>query len=126
MTRQEFFEYCQEAYGISPDYPFEEDFETAVFRHTSNRKWFALAMHISKSRLGIKSDETADVVNMKLPTELLGSFDETDGVYPAYHMNKKHWISVLLDSAGTDTIKFLLSLSFEATKTKVPRRKNEI
>ena len=30
MTKQEFFEYCFTAYGTSPDYPFEGDFETAV------------------------------------------------------------------------------------------------
>ena len=126
MTRQEFFKYCKESFGVSPDYPFEEDFETAVFRHTSNRKWFALVMRISKRKLGIKSDEISDVVNLKLPTELMGSFDETDGVYPAYHMSKKHWISVLLDSAKTDTIKFLLSLSFDSTAPKTKRRKNEI
>ena len=41
MTRQDFFTYVADFYGIVPDYPFEEDFVTAVFRHGGNRKWFA-------------------------------------------------------------------------------------
>ncbi len=38
------------------------------------------------------------------------------GVFPAYHMSKTHWISVLLDgSVDKDKIKWLLDLSFELT-----------
>lgn len=59
-----------------------------------------------------------DVVNLKLPNEMFGSFGTADGVYPAYHMNKLHWISVLLPDAPEDVIQFLVNVSFEATKDK--------
>ena len=123
MTKQEFFEYCLDVYGTSPDYPFDEDFETAVFRHSDNRKWFALSMQVSRCKVGLDSDEVVDVVNLKLPTEMFGSFGAADGVYPAYHMNKLHWISVLLPDAPNDVVKFLLNASFEATKSKIKQRK---
>ena len=123
MTKQSFFEYCLDVYGTSPDYPFDEDFETAVFRHADNRKWFALSMRVSRRKFGIDSDEVIDVVNLKLPTEMFGSFGTADGVYPAYHMNKLHWISVLLPDAPNDVVQFLLNASFEATKTKIKQRK---
>ena len=122
MTKQQFFEYCSNTYGTSPDYPFDEDFETAVLRHTDNRKWFALSMQVSRRKFGIDSDEVIDVVNLKLPTEMFGSFGAADGVYPAYHMNKLHWISVLLSDAPNDVVQFLLNASFEATKTKRKKR----
>ena len=93
MTKQEFFELCSSSYFTQPDYPFDEDFETAVFRHSDNRKWFALSMQVSRRKFGIDSDDVIDVVNLKLPTEMFGSFGAADGVYPAYHMNKLHWIS---------------------------------
>ena len=96
MTKQQFLEYCLSAYSTSPDYPFDEDFETAVLRHVDNRKWYAIVMRVSRSKFGFDSDEVIDVVNLKLPTEMFGSFGAADGVYPAYHMNKLHWISVLL------------------------------
>ena len=121
MTKQEFFEYCLHTYGTLPDYPFEEDFETAVFRHTDTRKWFALVMQVSRRKLGLEHDEIVDVVNLKLPIEMFGSFGASEGVYPAYHMNKLHWISVILPDAPDDVVKFLLNASFEATKAKKKR-----
>ena len=123
MDKRQFIEYCLHTYSTSPDYPFDEDFETAVFRHSDNRKWFALSMQVSRRKFGFDSDEIIDVVNLKLPTEMFGSFGAADGVYPAYHMNKLHWISVLLPDAPNDVVQFLLNASFEATKTKIKQRK---
>ena len=123
MTKQEFLKYCLNTYGTSPDYPFDEDFETAVFRHSDNRKWFALSMQVSRRKFDFDSDEVIDVVNLKLPTEMFGSFGAADGVYPAYHMNKLHWISVLLPDAPDDVVQFLTNASFEATKSKIKQRK---
>ena len=117
MTKQDFLEYCLNKYGTSPDYPFDKDFETAVLRHTDNRKWYAIVMRVSRRKFGFDSDEVIDVVNLKLPTEMFGSFDASDGVYPAYHMNKLHWISVLLPDAPDDVVQFLVNVSFKATKT---------
>lgn len=119
MTRQDLLDHCFMAYGTSADYPFDDLYETAVLRHRDNRKWYALIMHISRRRLGINSDEMIDVVNLKLPVSMFGTFRETDGVYPAYHMNKQHWISVSLPDASDDLVQLLLSISFNATKSKV-------
>ena len=122
MTKQKFLSYCLSTYGTSPDYPFEEDFVTAVLRHANNRKWYAIVMRVSRRKFGFDSDEIIDVVNLKLPTEMFGSFGADDGVYPAYHMNKLHWISVLLPDAPDDIVQFLVNVSYEATKDKRKRR----
>lgn len=122
MTKEEFLKYNLEKYGISPDYPFENDFETAVLRHPNNKKWYALVMNVPKSKFGIQSDEIVTVVNLKQPIELFGSFGKSDGVYPAYHMNKLHWISVLIKEAEWETIEFLTKVSYEATLKKSNKR----
>ena len=118
MTKQSFFNLCLSTYITAPDYPFEGDFETAVFRHSGSRKWYAIVMRVSRRKFGFDSDEVIDVVNLKLPTEMFGSFGASDGVYPAYHMNKLHWVSVLLPDSPDDIVEFLLNVSFEATKSK--------
>ncbi|MBQ3490130.1 MAG: MmcQ/YjbR family DNA-binding protein [Clostridia bacterium] len=123
MTKQEFFTYCSDTYGTLPDYPFEKDFETAVLRHGDSHKWYAIAMCVSRRKFGFETDEVIDVVNLKLPMEMFGSFGAPDGIYPAYHMNKLHWISVLLPEADSDMLKFLVNASYEATKTKKKRKK---
>ena len=122
MTRDDFLRHCRDTYGTLPDRPFD-DAHTEVLRHTESRKWYALVMRISRRKLGILSDEVTDVVNLKLPAELFGSFGASDGVYPAYHMNKLHWISVLLSDAPDDVLKFLINASFEATRTHKKRLK---
>ena len=123
MTKQSFLEYCLDTYATVADYPFDEDFETAVLRHADNRKWYAIVMKVARRKFGVDSDEAIDVVNLKLPTEMFGSFGATDGVYPAYHMNKRHWISVLLHDAPEEVVQFLVSVSFEATKSSKKKSK---
>lgn len=123
MTKQDFLNYCLDTYGTSPDYPFDEDFETAVLRHADNRKWYAIVMKVSRRKFGFDNDEVIDVVNLKLPTEMFGSFGVSDSVYPAYHMNKLHWISVLLPDAPEDVVSFLTNSSFEATKSSKKKSK---
>ena len=82
-------------------------------------------MRVSQRKFSFDSDEVIDVVNLKLPTEIFGSFGASDGVYPAYHMNKLHWISVLLPDAPNDVVQFLANLSFEATKSKIKLNKHK-
>ena len=122
MIKQEFLGYCLTTYNTMPDYPFDEDLETAVLRHSNNHKWYAIVMRVSRRKFGFDSDEMIDVVNLKLPLEMFGSFGTADGVYPAYHMNKLHWISVLLPDATDNLIEFLVHASYEATKTMKARR----
>ena len=123
MDKRQFIEYCLHTYGTSPDYPFDDDLETAVLRHADNRKWYALVMKVPRRKFGFESDEVIYVVNLKLPTEMFGSFGATDGVYPAYHMNKLHWISVLLPDVPDELVQFLVNVSFEATKAAPKSKK---
>ena len=58
MTKQAFFDYCLNTYGTAADYPFEEDFETAVLRHGGNRKWYAIVMRVSRRKFGFESDRS--------------------------------------------------------------------
>ena len=125
MTKQTFLDYCRNAYGTAADYPFDEDFETAVLRHSGNRKWYAIVMRVSRRKFGFDCDEVIDVVNVKLPLEMFGSFGPSEGVYPAFHMNKLHWISLLLPDIADDLTEFLVNASFEATKDKKKRKKHE-
>ncbi len=126
MTRAEFEALVFDLYNIKADYPFEKDMATAVFRHTSNRKWFAVMMTVKKSKLGIKEDGIIDIVNLKCADEILPSFWQEEGIYAAYHINKSHWLTIALDgSAAEDTIKFILGISFDLTDNKQSKNKSK-
>ena len=124
MDRADVFAYCKEQFNTQPDYPWDGD-ETAVLRHADNRKWFALVMNLPKSKFGLPTADRTDVMNLKLPPEMIGSFGPSDGIYPAYHMNKASWVSVLLDTADADTVKFLLGVSFSVTESRLKLKKHK-
>ena len=73
MTRSEFEVLVLDTYGIRADYPFEEDFETGVFRHLDSGKWFGIAMHIPYNRIILDADGMVDVVNFKCAPEVVES-----------------------------------------------------
>lgn len=117
MTRQEIFHWCRQQYGTEPDYPWKD--ENAVLRHADNRKWYGVVLKVDRRKLGMSDEGIADVLNVKCDPVLIGSLRMQEGFYPAYHMNKETWISVLLDQPERDeTIKNLLALSYEITKSK--------
>ena len=120
MTREGLEILIYQKYGVRADYPFAEDFESGVFRHTDNGKWFGIAMRIPKRKLSPCDEGTVDVLNLKCAPEVIeGLVGNESGIYPAYHMNKMHWLTVLLDGTCDDaTVEWILDISFDLTKKK--------
>ena len=120
MNRIELKEYIQKNYSTEPDYPWIKFPDYEVFRHSSNKKWFALIMDVPKNKLGLQGESILEVVNFKCDYILLGSLLRENGFFPAYHMSKTSWITVALDgSVSDDKIKMLLNMSFDATAPKI-------
>lgn len=124
MDREKLMRFAYERYGVSADYPWEKSPSFAVLRHQDNKKWFALIMDIPQSKLGFADGKIIDVVNLKCDPVMIGSVREEYGIYPAYHMNKASWITVLLDGSVSDEkIKLLLDMSYDLTDSvKKPKR----
>ena len=106
--------------GAVLDKPFEDDFETTVFRHGEGGKWFGLLMSVEKSRVGLCGEGKADVLNLKCdPEESFIVREMYEGIIPAYHMNKRHWISVILNgSVPEDFTERLIEKSYDLTEKK--------
>ena len=110
--------------GAVADRPFEDDLDTTVVRHGAEGKWFGLLMKVSGKHLGRAENERFDVVNLKIDPEESYIVREIypGSILPAYHMNKRHWISVILDgSVPNDFCEILVGKSYDLTKPK--RRK---
>ncbi len=124
LNKMNFDKYITETYGATAEFPWVSAPSFAVYRHDSNKKWFAVVMDISKSKLGLEDEGSISVVNLKCDPLLIGSLIKDDGIFPAYHMNKSYWISVGLDgSADDEKIKWLLNLSFDLTNKTPKKRK---
>ena len=113
--------YIRETYAVEAERPWAPESDHAVFRHRGNRKWFALLMSIPRTKLGLSGEGSIEVVNLKCGPILAASLRTEPGFFPAWHMNKNHWITAALDgSADTEQIKWLLEISWDLT---APKRK---
>ena len=116
MKQMDWQAYIEETFGAEGEALFAKYPGFRVFRHRSNRKWFAVIMEIPREKLGL-SGGSIQVVNVKCDPRLMGSFRENAGIYPAYHMSKAHWLTLALDgTADPEQVKFLLDMSYELTK----------
>jgi len=91
-------EYAKEKYQATPDFPWAKFPRYAVLRHHGTDKWFALVLNVPRQKLGLEGDGEVDVMNVKCWPDLVGSLRMKKGYLPAYHMNKEHWLTVLLDN----------------------------
>lgn len=113
MKREEIFEYVKKQYGTVPEYLWKESPESAVLRH-SNGKWYAVIMQVEKSRLGLEGDTKVDIIDVKCDPDMVGLLTQTYGFLPGYHMNKKYWITMLLDGTVSEAkILDFLDMSYD-------------
>ena len=107
----------QEKYGNQLEYLWEKSPDTAVLRHDSNQKWYAVLMKISWEKLDKGREGLVEVINVK--HDQVVSLIQEKGIYPAFHMNKRYWISVPLDDTFTDEkVLELFEISWDLTRKK--------
>ena len=117
MTRSELAAYLTDTYSVTGEHLFARYPNFQVYRHNGNKKWFAVLMDIPRKNLGLTGDGQTQVVNLKCDTRLIGSFREEPGIFPGWHMNKAHWLTVALEAdADDEKIRFLVDMSYELTK----------
>lgn len=117
--KQKLFEYVKQKYGTEPDYPWEGDRVHAVLRHGDTGKWYAVAMTVPRKTIGIDDDGKTDILNVKCEPIMIGSLLMNDGYFPAYHMNKEHWITVILDgTVPFEEICGVVNISYGMTKPR--------
>lgn len=105
-------------YGDIPEFPWDKGVEAGVFRNADTKKWYGLIMHIDKSKI-TKESGNVDVLNVKLKENEILELLKKKGFYKAYHMNKKSWITILLDDTLCDEeIMRYVDESYEYTEKK--------
>ncbi|MFP4894015.1 MmcQ/YjbR family DNA-binding protein [Paraburkholderia sp. EG304] len=116
-VKSKVFDYIKKKHRVKPDYPWDRYPSYAVFRHLDDEKWFCLLMNVPRSKLGLAGDGEVDVIDVKARVELVGALRKRPGFLPAYHMNKEHWVTVVLDGSVPEHDVFdVIDDSFELTK----------
>ncbi len=105
-TREEAVAFCLKFQDVYEDYPFHDP-NWCVVRHKGNKKVFAWIF-----------DREGHVwVNVKCNPEWRDFWRQAyDAVLPAYHLNKEHWNSIILDgSVPKDEIQRMILESYALT-----------
>lgn len=118
LDREQIFQYVKEKYNTIPEYLWKKSPYHAVLRHT-NSKWYGIIMKVSKEKLGLDGKEEIDILDIKCDPEMIGNLRLSTGFLPAYHMNKEHWITLILEeNVEEEQIKQLIDLSYTLTLLK--------
>lgn len=107
-------EYAREKYGDELEFLWERYPDAAVLRRKDNKKWYALFMTISKAKLGLDSAEPAEIIDLRFDKDELPKKVDGERYFLGYHMNKKHWITMILD--GSVTVEEILNYLDESYK----------
>ena len=119
MKRNDLIKYVQQEYICDIDYPWEKYPDYVVIRCRDNQKWFAGIFTITAHQVGLDTNEPIDVVNLKCESDLIPTLIRESGIYPAYHMNKQHWISVDIERyEDIEKLKMLVDMSYQLVGKK--------
>ena len=119
LTKKELIDHINETYNLSPEYIFKKFPDYCVFRHQKSKKWFGVLMSVPGEKI---YDDASDhriinILNLKVDPELGGILRGKEGYFPAYHMNKEHWISIdLRKIEKLDELADLIDGSFKSTQ----------
>lgn len=117
MNRTETETFIHENFAnILQDYPWKDTPDYTVFRHADNRKWFALIANVKYRTLGLDQPGNVDFLNLKSDPDLIETLVHEPGILPAYHMNKRYWLTIPLDgTCPSERIQSLIALSYQLT-----------
>ena len=105
--------YIKDKYNNDPEFLWDKYDGSGVFRNTNSGKWYGIIMNVDISKLDKGSGEI-EVLNVKLDENKIPELIKQKGYYEAYHMNKKYWISIILnDTLSDEDIISLIDESFK-------------
>lgn len=131
-VRDRIFAFAREKYGTEPEYLWRRWPDYAVLRHSDSRKWYAILMRVNTASLDLTSsggdcpadlEGRAEVLNIRIADPVQHAvLSRQRGFCPAYHMNKKGWISALPEMLPFEEVRSLIDQSFQDTDTAHPAR----
>ena len=96
---REIINYAKIKYGDEVEYLWDNYPDAAIIRRQDNKKWYVLLMTVLPKRLGLSGDEQIEIVDLRFDVEELPKKLDGKRYFAGYHMNKKHWITILLDGS---------------------------
>ena len=91
--------YVKTKYNRQLEFLWENFSENAIWGREDNNKWFGVMLKVPKRKLGLDSDELIEIIDLRMEENLIEKIVDNQKYFRGYHMNKKHWITICLDSS---------------------------
>lgn len=107
-------EHMESTYGTKHEEPWDYLPGYYTFKAPNSGKWYAIIMHLPQNRIGLEGEQTIDIINVKIRMDKIDALIDHIHYFPSYHMNKKSWITILLDKdTDLEALKALIEDSFQ-------------
>ena len=91
--------YISKKYGDKLEFLWEKFPNNAIWRRKDNKKWYAALLTVSKEKLGLNSNELVEIIDLRMTLEDIERKVDKKKIFYGYHMNKKSWITIILDES---------------------------
>lgn len=116
-TAKSVIKYAKAKYRTSLEFLWGDD--NAVMRRKDNRKWYFVLLKVKREKLGLDGEGLIEIIDLRAPAGEIAKLVDGVNYLPAYHMNKKSWITVPLDGrVDAEVICALVDMSYESAKGK--------
>lgn len=119
---KQLIEYVRSTYGDELEFLWQKFPDNAVWRRRDNEKWYGAILTVSRRKLGLNSDEIVEIIDLRYPPEDLEELIDGKVYFSGWHMNKKHWYTIILDgSVSLEDICRKIDKSYLLAKNQHPR-----
>lgn len=90
-------QYIRETYQDDFEFLWKKFPDNAIVRRKDTLKWYACLLTVKKNKLGLGGDEYVEILDLRMPPEKIEKTVDCRKYFPGYHMNKRSWVTILLD-----------------------------
>ena len=113
MNIESLREYCLSKKAVEEGFPFGED--TLVFK-VMNKIFLLVSLNANPLQFNAKCE----------PDKAIELREEYDAIKPGYHMNKKHWNTVIINgSVSNKLLKEMIDDSYNLIVQSLPKKARE-
>lgn len=89
-------------YGDEPEFLWKTSPGSGIFRNPETKKWYLAILDVDRCKIQADKKGLVEVADIKLAPENVEKLIKQEHFYRAYHMNKKYWLTVILDDTVSD------------------------
>ncbi|MBD5391853.1 hypothetical protein HDR66_03550 [bacterium] len=98
LQARELIAYVANQYGRDLEFLWPRFPDNAIWRRGDNQKWFGAILTVKKNKIVPGADDApVEILDVRCAPDAIDFVVDNKMIFPGWHMNKRHWITVILD-----------------------------